>query len=204
MRLRALSAAAALGFAFLALLTPVGSAEAATLPTGFEERSVASGLTLPTAITWAPDGRMFVAEKRGVVHVVNLDGTMQQLLDISAHVQSYGDRGLLGIAADTDFATNHWLYLLYVYEPTPAPAGGARTSRLTRVTVGDDNTTSAETVILGSVTTPCPVGSNTLDCIPSDRDVHSIGTVRSAPDGTLWLGSGDASDWSKADPTALR
>ena len=204
MRLRALSAAAALGFAALALLVGVGSAEAATLPTGFEERSVASGLTLPTAITWAPDGRMFVAEKAGIVHVVNADGTIQQLLDISAHVQGYGDRGLLGIAADSDFATNHWLYLLYVYEPTPEPSGPARTSRLTRVTVGDDNTASAETVILGSVSTPCPAPSNTVDCIPSDRDVHAIGTVRSAPDGTLWVGSGDASDWSKVDPTALR
>ena len=147
---------------------------------------------------------MFVAEKQGVVHVVNADGTIQQLLDISAHVQGYGDRGLLGMAADSDFANNHWLYLLYVYEPTPEPSGPARTSRLTRVTVGDDNTASAETVILGSVSTPCPAPSNTVDCIPSDRDVHAIGTVRSAPDGTLWVGSGDASDWSKVDPTALR
>ena len=39
---------------------------------------------------------------------------------------------------------------------------------------------------------PCPAPSNTLDCIPADGLSHSIGTVLSAPDGTLWIGSGDA------------
>jgi glucose/arabinose dehydrogenase/PKD repeat protein len=182
-----------------------GSAGAATLPNGFEERTLVSGLSLPTAITWAPDGRMFIAEKTGIVRVLNPSGTVQQLLDISSHVYGIADRGLLGIATDSAFATNHWLYLLYVYNPTPEPSGLARTSRLTRVTVSDTNTASAETVIMGSVgTPPCPAPSNTVDCIPSDLDSHSIGTVRSDPDGTLWAGTGDSRDWSKVDPVALR
>src|SRR5947199_412268 len=72
-------------------------------------------------------------------------------------------------------------------------------------TVADNNTASAETVVLGSMgTPPCPAPSNTVDCIPADNDSHSIGTVRSAPDGTLWLGSGDGADWSRVDPVALR
>ena len=37
-------------------------ATAATLPTGFEERTAVSGLTAPTSVAWAPDGRMFVAD----------------------------------------------------------------------------------------------------------------------------------------------
>jgi glucose/arabinose dehydrogenase/PKD repeat protein len=207
MRLRALIVAAALAVAMPLFPLGVDAAEAAAgVPNGFEVRTVAGGLSLPTAITWAPDGRMFIAEKKGIVLAMNPDGTTQQLLDISAHVYGVADRGLLGIAADADFATNHWLYLLYVYNPTPEPSGLARTSRLTRVTVNDDNTVSGdESVVLGSISTPpCPPPSNTSDCIPSDGDSHAIGTVRSAPDGTLWVGSGDASDWSKPDPTALR
>lgn len=205
MRLCKLPAAAAVGLVGVVLLLAAGSADAATVPNGFEVRTVAAGLALPTAITWAPDGRMFVAEKKGTVEVVNPDGTITQLLDISSHLYAVADRGLLGIAADSDFAHNHWLYLLYVYNPTPAPTGLARTSRLTRVTVNDDNTASDEVVILGTVSDPpCPPPSNTVDCIPSDMDSHSIGTVKSAPDGTLWLGNGDASDWSKVDPLALR
>jgi glucose/arabinose dehydrogenase len=205
MRRLATVAAAALGFAGIALVIGAGLAQAATLPNGFEERTIISGLSLPTAVTWAPDGRMFVAEKRGVVTVVNTNGTTNQLLDISAHVYGIADRGLLGIATDSDFANNHWLYLLYVYNPTPQPSGLPRTSRLTRVTVNANNTASAETTILGSVSTPpCPTPSNTVDCIPSDLDSHSIGTVRSAPDGTLWIGNGDGRDWSKVDPVAVR
>jgi glucose/arabinose dehydrogenase len=205
MRLRALSAAAAVGFAGFALVLAAGSAEAATLPNGFEEQTVASGLSLPTAIAWAPDGRMFIAEKKGIVRVVNPNGTIAQLLDITSHVYGIADRGLLGIATDSDFATNHWLYLLYVYQPTPAPSGIARTSRLTRVTVSDDNTASSETVILGGAgTTSCPAPSNTVDCIPADSDSHAIGTVRSAPDGTLWVGTGDGADWTRVDSRALR
>ncbi len=206
MRLWKCVAAAAVGLLASILFIAVSSADAAVIvPTGFEVRTVASGLTLPTSITWAPDGRMFLAEKKGIVLVVNPDGTTSQLLDISSHVYGIADRGLLGIAADSDFANNHFLYLLYVYNPTPEPSGLARTSRLTRVTVNPDNTVSDETVILGTISTPpCPPPSNTSDCIPSDMDSHSIGTVRSAPDGTIWLGNGDASDWSKVDPMALR
>jgi len=109
------------------------------------------------------------------------------------------------LSADSDFANNHYLYLLYVYQPAGASGNGARTSRLTRVTVNNDNTASAEVTILGSQgTPPCPTPSNTVDCIPADNDSHSIGTVRSDTDGTLWLGSGDGADWSRVDPVALR
>ena len=178
------------------------------MPNGFEERTIAPGLSAPTAIAWAPDGRMFIAEKKGRVKVVSASGVLQTtpLLDISSHVYGIADRGLLGIAVDSDFASNHYMYLLYVYQPpSPPDQFGARTSRLTRVTVNDNNTASSETVLLGGVgTPPCPAPSNTVDCIPADGDSHSIGTVRSAPDGTLWAGSGDGADWSKVDPLAVR
>src|SRR5215207_385548 len=174
---------------------------AAALPTGFEAIQSVTGLTFPTAVDWAPDGRMFIAEKAGRVLVVLPDGTRaaHPLLDISDHVNTYNDRGLLGLTVGEDFSANHHLYLLYVYEPNPLTPSdpGAKTSRLTRVTVRLDNTVESpaapETVILGKVgTAPCPDSSNTSDCIPADAPSHSIGTVRADPDGTLWIGSGDA------------
>ena len=39
------------------------------LPDGFQESTVFSGLTNPTVVRFAPDGRVFVAEKRGVIKV---------------------------------------------------------------------------------------------------------------------------------------
>ena len=214
MRLSLARAAAVFGFAGIALLVAwtaasigVPAAGAATPPVGFEERTVVSGLTAPTAVDWAPDGRMFIAEKAGRVRVVTAGGTLLStpLLDISDHVHPSGDRGLLGLAVDSNFASNRYLYLLYTYDTSSSHPTGPKTSRLTRVTVSSNNTASSETVLVGRIgEAPCPAPSNTSDCIPSDGTSHSIGTVRSAPDGTLWIGSGDGSDYGRVDERALR
>ena len=196
-----------MAIAGFALLSGISSATAATLPTGFEERTVVSGLTAPTAVAWAPDGRMFVAEKGGKVRVVTAAGALVSapLIDISGHVNTAGDRGLLGIAVDSSFASNKYLYLLYTYDAKTSASDQPKSSRLTRVTVNANNTASAETTLLGSwPTQPCPEPANNVDCIPSDSTAHSIGTVRSAPDGTLWIGSGDGSNYGGADPKAVR
>ena len=171
-----------------------------TLPAGFEEYDIASGFSHPTAFAYAPDGRIFVTEKPGRLRVVvpgqGLRG--QPVLDISTHVNWAADRGLLGLALDKDFATNGWIYLLYTYEHAPGDPNGRKVSRLTRITVNANNTvanpSSPETVILGkSSTMPCPQASNTSDCIPADYYWHTIGTVKVDPaDGTLWVGTGDA------------
>ena len=200
-------AAAVVGFAGIALFAGISPATAATLPAGFQETTVASGLTAPTNVAWAPDGRMFIAEKGGRVRVVTAAGALLStpLLDISDHVHTSGDRGLLGIAVDSSFASNKYLYLLYTWDADPSHAVGPKSSRLTRVTVNTNNTASSETVLLGTYgSQPCPAASNTVDCIPSDGESHSIGTVRSAADGTLWVGSGDGSNFGGVDERALR
>jgi hypothetical protein len=56
------------------------SAQAASLQPGFEESVVFNGLTNPTAVRFADDGRVFVAEKRGVIKVFD------SLTDTSADV----------------------------------------------------------------------------------------------------------------------
>ena len=110
------------------MVAPAAS-HGATLPTGFEERTVASGLSGPTAIAWAPDGRMFIAEKARAREGPDDRGLGRA---DARHLESrlrLGDRGLLGIAVDSDFANNHYLYLLYVYKPSPAPAARRRAPR---------------------------------------------------------------------------
>src|SRR5882672_9286111 len=47
-----------------------GAAVAATLPPGFSESIVASGLSNPTAMEFAPDGRLFVCQQAGQLRVV--------------------------------------------------------------------------------------------------------------------------------------
>src|SRR4051812_1431409 len=52
-----------------ALAVAVGHPQpaAAAVPGGFSEVTTFSGLTQPTAVRFAPDGRIFVAEKRGTI-----------------------------------------------------------------------------------------------------------------------------------------
>ena len=74
---------------------------AGTLPAGFTETTVWSGLGNPTVIRFAPDGRVFVASKSGIVNVFdNLgDTTPTQFVDLRSKVHDYWDRGLLGHGA---------------------------------------------------------------------------------------------------------
>jgi glucose/arabinose dehydrogenase len=190
-------------------------ARAATPVAGLQQETVALGFDQAVSIDWTPDGRMLVAEKRGVLKLLKPDGTVKTLLDLKDRVNSFGDRGLTGVAVDADFATNGYVYLLYPYDGFNADSAKPKTSRLTRVVLKADNTianvkTVPETVLLGSFpTTPaseaCPdTPSDLYDCIPADGVSHVVGTVRSAPDGTLFVGTGDAMFNAQNAPDPLR
>jgi len=136
----------------------------------FALETVASGLNQPTAFDWTSDDkRMFIAQKNGVVRVLN-NGTLLStpFIDISGQVNDTRDRGLLGIAVHPDFgkATNpkNYVYLLYTYDPPETNPNnpknnpnstldnpdqiGNRTARLIRVEA--DPNTNYTTAIAGS------------------------------------------------------
>lgn len=199
---------AVLAAAALCAWLPATALAAPPIPADLEARTVASGLQAPTAVAFAPDGRTFIAEKQGTVKVV-LPGEAPRarlLLDISDHVATHVDRGLLGIAVDTDFASNGFLYLLYTHDPNPARTADPKVNRLTRVTVGAGATVNgSEKVLLGtSPLASCPNPGQTTDCLPSDGFSHSIGTVRADTDGTLWVGIGDGVTPGSTSPTIMR
>src|SRR5947209_5565591 len=65
------------------------------LPTGFTENLLVSGLADPTALEFAPDGRLFVTEQGGKLRVVK-DGALVATPFLSVDVDTYGgERGLL-------------------------------------------------------------------------------------------------------------
>src|SRR4051812_16119357 len=94
------------------------SAEALTLPAGFRESIVFSNLTNPTAVRFSPDGRIFVAEKSGIIKVFDnlADPTPDIFADLNVNVENYWDRGLLGLALDPNFPTRPYVYVLYTYD----------------------------------------------------------------------------------------
>lgn len=230
-------AAALLSFALLAGgATPARAALVfATGVTGFTSDLVVGGLPFLTAISFAPDGRMFIALKSGVVRVYKNGALLATpFVDISSLVGDRHDRGLLGIAVHPEFPDQPYVYLLYTHDPagvTP-DVDGARVAQLLRVEADpafshDRALTSAgsRVVLLGTNSTLANIGNPTNgrdhakpscmtgfsmagapvhDCIPSDENSHTIGTVAFAPDGSLFAGAGDGADYTTVDPRALR
>src|SRR5215207_9829201 len=75
----------------------------------FTDAPFANGLSQPTCIAWAPDGsnRLFVSLKADGIGVVK-DGQLQDPL--FAVLQPYfgSECGVLGLAFDPNYTTNHW------------------------------------------------------------------------------------------------
>jgi len=122
-------AVATLTAALAGSLTPVHSAP--VLLQGFTNSQVVSGLTNPTDMEFAPDGRLFITEDAGRVRILKPDGTLSTFLDISTKVDSLGERGLLALTFDPGFATNHYLYLHYTRKATSTTPPHNRVVRVT-------------------------------------------------------------------------
>ena len=105
----------------LAARSAARAATDATLPAGFQESTVFDGLTFPTNFRFSPDGRVFVAEKSGIIKVFDsLDDTTPTVFaDLREQVDDYWDRGLLGLALDPNFPATPYVYVLYTYDAPP-------------------------------------------------------------------------------------
>ncbi len=161
----------------------------------------------PVGLGFAPDGRLFIWQEKGIVRIYK-NGTLltTPFIDISDHVNTVNDRGLLGLTFDPDFTTNGYIYLFYTYEPNGNPNDtGAKTGRITRIKADPANpdvALSGETIILGKLSaTPC--APNT-DCLGNDRDSHSGGTLRFGPDRKLYISTGDSAAYNFAEDLSLR
>lgn len=186
-------------------------ARAQIVEPGFESAVVVNGLSLATTLAFTPDGRILIAEKSGTIRIVK-NGVLQPQSMVSlSDVNTFGDRGLIGLAVDPNFAQNGYIYVSYTYENSPGVnIGGAKTGRIVRLTmVGDSADEASKFTLVGTVggsaaSSSCEDFLVTVDCIPSDSNSHSVGGLRFGPDGYLYATLGDGADFSTEDPRALR
>ncbi len=133
---------------------------------------------LPVGVTWASDGRMFIWQRNGVIRIYkNGQLLATPFLDISANVNGFDDRGMLGLALHPNFLANGYVYVSYIREDGGNPNDSSpKVARLSRFTVDPQNTdvalANSETILLS---------------IPNDAHNHSAapyGSVTTA--NSLW------------------
>lgn len=158
----------------LLLLGLPGLVQGATLPAGFVETQIASGLTGPTAMEIAPDGRIFVLEEGGRVRVIK-NGALLPTPFVTLNTNTQGERGVLGVAFDPNFATNRFVYLYYT---ATTPAIHNRVSRFTA------NAANPDVALPGSefIVFELPNISNIF---------HNGGAIHFGADGKLYVATGE-------------
>jgi glucose/arabinose dehydrogenase len=148
---------------------------------GFSDVPIVSGISLPTAMEFSPDGRLWVLEQTGAVKLVRNDGTTFTAL--TQTVDASGERGMLGIAFDPNFATNHYVYLYYT-NPNAGTASWATTvhNQVSRFTVNDTNTLQ-------------PLFQNEAPILDLNNLIsatnHNGGAIHFGTDGMLYVNTGD-------------
>ncbi len=160
-------------------------APAITLPPGFGDGLVAT-VGSPTALAFTPDGRLLVTTQGGTLRIVS-DGSLlaTPALSLGSKVCSNSERGLLGVAVDPSFATNHFVYLFYTFNKNnagcPTSSTASPVERVSRFTldVPTANVIDRSTELV------------LLDNVLNFAGNHNGGQLRVGPDGYLYAGIGD-------------
>ncbi|MCY1661500.1 PQQ-dependent sugar dehydrogenase [Chryseobacterium sp. SL1] len=141
----------------------------------------ATGFTAPVEITNANDSRMFVVQQNGIIKILQSNGTVNftNFLNISSKITYGGERGLLGLAFHPQYPTNGYFFVYY-----NDTGGNITVARYTRSSANPDVADPAtEKIVLN---------------LPKPFDNYNGGSIHFAPDGYLWIVTGDGG--SGGDP----
>lgn len=154
--------------------TVVSFGGAVALPSGFNLGSVTTSLTNATAMTVAPDGRVFVCEQGGALRIVKA-GSLLSTPFATLTTTATGERGLLGVALDPAFPSNGYVY---VYYTAATPTTHNRVSRLT--------------ADIGNPDVAMPGSESALIDLPTlSATNHNGGALQFGPDGKLYVATGE-------------
>ncbi|MEW2357646.1 PQQ-dependent sugar dehydrogenase [Spirillospora sp. NPDC029432] len=190
----------------------------AALPANFQERTVFSGLTMPTNVEFASDGRVFVAEKSGIIKVFDslADTSATVFADLRPQTFNGWDRGLLGMALHPDFPTDPRVYVMYTYNgvlggPFPRWPSADGSNEQCPDPPGPNNEGCVVAGRISVLTQAVPANGalRAARAAPSEQVLledycqqfssHSVGTIAFGDDGMLYAGGGDGASFQYAD-----
>lgn len=136
--------------------------------------------SLVTSIVWAPDGRMFFAEKSGQVRLVSTDGKLQEEPVLSLNVRAENEDGLQSIVLDPNFQESNFFYVFY----TELPTNGSESNVIVRYTEVNGVGTDRQELLR------IPVENSSHQ--------HNGGRMRFGSDGFLYVSVGDMQHYAAA------
>jgi glucose/arabinose dehydrogenase len=181
---------------------------ALAVPSGFQQKAVVTGLTNPTNVQFSPDGRVFVAEKGGVIKMYDslTDTSPTVYADLRAEVYNFWDRGLLGMALSPEFPADPRIYVLYTYNGViGGPPGRWSSSNGTDDECADPTGGGCEVSARLAVLTPSGDGTDDVTERVLVEDwcqqypSHTVGTIAFGRDGMLYAGGGEGASWDVTD-----
>lgn len=145
----------------------------------FRVETVASGLEVPWAFAWLPNGDMLVTERPGRVRIVEQGKLRTDPVFVVPDVEPTGESGLMDVTLHPDFATNNFVYLAYSYNKD------GKQVKVVRYVYKDGKFTENKTIV---------------DHVPG-TPLHSGMRCRFGPDKKLYVTTGDSTDWNLAQKT---
>jgi glucose/arabinose dehydrogenase len=144
---------------------------------GIKIELVTENLYVPWSIIFTDRHRMLINERNGRVRIL-IDGELQDKpLKVFNEIISTGEEGLMGIAIDPEYQSNHLLYISYAYGN-----GDNMNVKIVRFKDGGDSLFDDKILI---------------DHIPASH-FHAGCRIHFGPDGKLYISTGDATERQRA------
>ncbi len=142
-------------------------------PTGIT--TISTGWSVPWGMAWLPDGSMLITERDTfkLYHVSSTGGSKTTIGTVPNVVTTGGEGGLLGVAVDPNWSSNHYIYLFHT---------ASEGNRIARMTYDGTSISGYKTLVSGI----------------AKNKYHNGGRLAFGPDGYLYATTGDAEDGTHA------
>jgi glucose/arabinose dehydrogenase len=139
--------------------------------------TITDQLNLPWSLGFLPGGKMLVTEKPGTMRIVSADGTLSAPLSGVPKVHYRGQVGLLDLAIDPRFVSNHRVFFTFM-----EPVGEAQaTMAVARATLNEKANALEDLKVI----------FDAKPALTTDRSGNAGGRLVIARDGTLFIIIGD-------------